>query len=83
MTSAALTTGSRADLHCGGDLSRCHPGAAGYLFSEALTAEGALVFEAACRIGLEGIVSKRLGRPYCSGRSKDWVKTKNPDFQRR
>ncbi len=58
-------------------------GAAGVLFSEALSVEGALVFEGACRWGLEGIVSKRLGRLHRSGRSKDWVKSKNPDFQRR
>jgi ATP-dependent DNA ligase len=30
-------------------------------------------------IGLEGIVPKRLGSPYRSGRSKDWVKFKNPN----
>jgi hypothetical protein len=29
-------------------------------------------------MGLEGIVSKRLGSPYRSGRSKDWLKFKNP-----
>jgi ATP-dependent DNA ligase len=28
---------------------------------------------------LEGIVSKRLGLRYRSGRSKDWLKFKNPD----
>jgi ATP-dependent DNA ligase len=33
----------------------------------------------ACRIGLEGIVSKRLGSPYRSGRSPDWLKMKNPE----
>jgi len=27
---------------------------------------------------LEGIVSKRLGSPYRSGRSRHWVKSKNP-----
>jgi hypothetical protein len=27
---------------------------------------------------LEGIVSKRLGSPYRSGRSLHWVKSKNP-----
>ena len=31
------------------------------------------------RMGLEGIVSKRLDKPYRSGRSGDWIKTKNPD----
>ena len=29
-------------------------------------------------MGLEGIVSKRLGSPYQSGRSKDLLKFKNP-----
>jgi ATP-dependent DNA ligase len=28
-------------------------------------------------MGLEGIVSKRAGRPYRAGRLKDWVKVKN------
>jgi len=50
----------------------------GVLFNEHLTDDGAVVFEAVCRMGLEGIVSKRLGAPYRSGRSDDWVKTKNP-----
>jgi bifunctional non-homologous end joining protein LigD len=35
------------------------------------------LFEAACRVGLEGLVSKRRDRPYQAGRSKDWLKTKN------
>jgi ATP-dependent DNA ligase len=37
------------------------------------------VFAAACRMGLEGIVSKRVTRPYWSGRATRWTKTKNPD----
>lgn len=37
---------------------------------------GAAFFAHACRDGLEGIVSKRRDRPYVSGRSFDWVKTK-------
>jgi ATP-dependent DNA ligase len=41
--------------------------------------DGEVVFRHACRMGLEGIVSKRLGSPYRSGRSPDWVKMKNPD----
>jgi bifunctional non-homologous end joining protein LigD len=35
------------------------------------------LFDAACRLGLEGLVSKRRDRPYRGGRSKDWVKVKN------
>ena len=31
-----------------------------------------------CKMGLEGIVSKRLGSRYRSGRSPDWLKFKNP-----
>ena len=32
-----------------------------------------------CKMGLEGIVSKRLGSRYRSGRSPDWLKFKNPE----
>jgi len=31
----------------------------------------------ACKLGLEGVVSKRLGSPYRSGWFKDWLKFKN------
>ena len=37
------------------------------------------MFQHACKMGLEGIVSKRLGSRYRSGRSPDWLKFKNPD----
>ena len=33
----------------------------------------------ACKLGLEGIVSKRRDLRYRSGRSPDWLKSKNPD----
>ena len=36
------------------------------------------MFEHACRMGLEGIVSERLGSHYRSGRSTEWLKFKNP-----
>ncbi len=45
-------------------------------FSEAIRGEGPAVYRAACRAGLEGIVSKRAGSAYASGRTKDWVKLK-------
>ena len=35
------------------------------------------LFRAACNMGLEGMVSKRVDRPYRAGRSKDWIKVKN------
>lgn len=37
---------------------------------------GEAVFREACKLGLEGIVSKRLGEPYRPGRNATWVKTK-------
>jgi bifunctional non-homologous end joining protein LigD len=40
--------------------------------------DGDPVFRHACKLGLEGIVSKRLGSRYRSGRSPDWLKMKNP-----
>jgi ATP-dependent DNA ligase len=39
--------------------------------------DGALVFAHACKLGLEGIVSKRRNSRYRSGRSQDWIKSKN------
>jgi ATP-dependent DNA ligase len=40
---------------------------------------GDVVFQHACKLGAEGIVSKRLGSRYRSGRSPDWLKFKNPN----
>jgi hypothetical protein len=40
--------------------------------------DGHVVFHNACTLGAEGIVSKRLGSRYRSGRSPDWLKLKNP-----
>jgi ATP-dependent DNA ligase len=37
-----------------------------------------MAFAHACKMGLEGIVSKRLGSTYRFGRSPDWLKFKNP-----
>jgi bifunctional non-homologous end joining protein LigD len=39
---------------------------------------GDVLFKVACNMGLEGIVSKHLDRPYGTGRCKHWVKVKNP-----
>ena len=59
-----------------GDLRLGDPG---LRLNEHLTHDGESVFRHACKMGLEGIVSKRLGSRYRSGRSKDWLKFKNPD----
>ena len=50
--------------------------------SKTKEAAGAVVFAKACELGLEGVVSKRAGSLYKSGRSRNWLKTKNPDFVR-
>jgi bifunctional non-homologous end joining protein LigD len=64
-------------------LARLVHGADGVRFSEALAAEGAIVFAQACKLGLEGIVSKRAGSRYRSGTSRNWLKVLNPKFERR
>jgi bifunctional non-homologous end joining protein LigD len=48
------------------------------LLNEHIEEPGDVVFHYACKLDLEGIVSKRLGSPYRSGRSRHWVKSKNP-----
>jgi bifunctional non-homologous end joining protein LigD len=51
---------------------------AGLLLNEHINEPGDVVFRHACKLGLEGIVSKRLGSRYRSGRSRHWIKSKNP-----
>ena len=36
------------------------------------------IFAHVCKLGLEGILSKRVDSPYRSGPSKTWLKSKNP-----
>jgi ATP-dependent DNA ligase len=50
----------------------------GIVCNEHYEGDGEIVFQHACQLGCEGIVSKRLGSTYSSGRSKYWVKVKNP-----
>jgi bifunctional non-homologous end joining protein LigD len=45
-------------------------------YSEHFAENGELVMKHACRLSLEGIVSKRRDQPYRSGRGNDWVKSK-------
>jgi bifunctional non-homologous end joining protein LigD len=51
----------------------------GIVLCEHMEADGELVFLHACKMGLEGIVSKRRGSRYSSGLSSNWIKSKNPD----
>ena len=50
----------------------------GIRLNEHIEADGPTVFAHACKMGLEGIVSKRKNSSYRSGRSRDWLKSKNP-----
>src|SRR5262249_37126816 len=51
----------------------------GIRFNEHMEGDGPTVFAHACKLGLEGIVSKRKDSAYRSGRSPDWLKMKNSD----
>jgi bifunctional non-homologous end joining protein LigD len=50
----------------------------GVRFNEHIEEDGPTVFQHACKLGLEGVVSKRKDSRYSSGRSPDWIKSKNP-----
>ncbi len=50
----------------------------GIVYNDHLEGEGATIFAHACKLGMEGIVSKRRDFAYSSGRAKHWVKVKNP-----
>jgi bifunctional non-homologous end joining protein LigD len=56
-------------------LARAAPG---LRFNEHLEEDGPTVFGHACKLGLEGIVSKRKDSLYSSGRTAHWIKSKNP-----
>lgn len=45
-------------------------------FADHIDADGPAAFREACRLGLEGIVSKRHDQPYLSGKRQGWLKTK-------
>lgn len=45
-------------------------------YSDHLDADGELMQEQACRLGLEGIIAKRAQAPYRNRRGRDWLKIK-------
>ena len=51
----------------------------GIVLNEHYEGDGEIIFKHACKLGCEGVVSKRLGSPYRSRRSQHWVKVKNPN----
>jgi bifunctional non-homologous end joining protein LigD len=48
------------------------------LFNEHVAEDGATVFAHACRLGAEGIVSKKVDGTYRSGPCSVWIKVRNP-----
>jgi bifunctional non-homologous end joining protein LigD len=50
----------------------------GMHFVEHAEGDGPIIFEHACKLKHEGIVSKRRDLPYRSGPTKMWLKIKNP-----
>jgi bifunctional non-homologous end joining protein LigD len=51
----------------------------GIVLNQHFEEDGEIVFKHACKLGCEGIVSKRLGSIYRFGRSPLWLKVKNPN----
>ncbi len=49
----------------------------GIQYLEHAEGDGDAMYEAACRLDLEGILSKRLTAPYKSGPCKSWIKIRN------
>jgi bifunctional non-homologous end joining protein LigD len=45
-------------------------------YNDHMSGDGKAVLANACKLGLEGIISKRIDRPYRSGRSSNWLKSK-------
>jgi bifunctional non-homologous end joining protein LigD len=50
----------------------------GLVLNEHFSGDSAEIFKHACGLGCEGIVSKRPGSTYRSGRTQHWIKVKNP-----
>jgi bifunctional non-homologous end joining protein LigD len=62
-------------------LLKRQPARAPLRLSESLTESGTTLLRHACKMGLEGIISKVADAPYRSGRGRDWIKTKCSDRQ--
>jgi bifunctional non-homologous end joining protein LigD len=45
-------------------------------YTEHIRGEGAAMFRSACKVGAEGVISKRAECAYSSGRNRDWLKSK-------
>ena len=58
-----------------------HKSRAALRLSKSLAERGPALLKQACKMGLEGIISKRADAPYRSGRGHDWLKAKCSDRQ--
>jgi bifunctional non-homologous end joining protein LigD len=43
---------------------------------EHLEGQGSVIFQHACRVGMEGVIAKRADAPYVAGRTRSWLKIK-------
>jgi bifunctional non-homologous end joining protein LigD len=81
-TNGAVPTSSISHLHPVMDTKRENPASicphcgASKRLAMTIEGDGEIVFEHSCKLGCEGIVSKRLGSSYRSGRVDCWVKVK-------
>jgi bifunctional non-homologous end joining protein LigD len=62
--------------HLAWGLRQTHPGIS---INATYDGNAVAIYEHACALGCEGIVSKRLGSPYRAGRTDQWLKMKNPE----
>jgi bifunctional non-homologous end joining protein LigD len=51
---------------------------AGILFNEHIAEDGPVVFAHACRLGAQGLLSKKVDSTYRSGPCRLWIKVRNP-----
>jgi bifunctional non-homologous end joining protein LigD len=58
------------------DILKLLPAGSPVRFSEHLQEDGPRMLEHSCRLGLEGIISKRIDLPYRGGRGEHWLKSK-------
>lgn len=73
LTAAPL---SRRKARLEGLLAGARRNAALIRYVEHFATGGEAILKSACRLSLEGIISKRIDAPYRSGRGADWLKSK-------
>jgi hypothetical protein len=77
-STARICAGSRSNSARRGARSYCSGAPSNIVANEQYDGDGAIIYKHACKLDCEGIVSKRLGSLYRSGRTSHWIKVKNP-----